>query len=111
MTTIPDHYAALGIDPTADQEVITAAYRALAKKFHPDTGTVGGTASAERFDQIQRAYEVLRNPDTRHAYDLELLEATERELQEHLAAKRRVVELSGGRIVRDERSSSYAGEQ
>ena len=46
MTTIPDHYAALGIDPTADQEVITAAYRALAKKFHPDTGTVGGTASA-----------------------------------------------------------------
>ena len=35
MTSIPDHYAALGIDPTADPEVITAAYRALAKKFHP----------------------------------------------------------------------------
>ena len=91
MTTIPDHYAALGIDPTADPEVITAAYRALAKKFHPDTGAAAGTASPERFDEIQRAYEVLRNPDTRHAYDLELLEATERELQEHIAAKRRVV--------------------
>ena len=75
MTTIPDHYAALGIDPTADQEVITAAYRALAKKFHPDTGAAGGTASAERFDQIQQAYEVLRTPDSRHAYDLELLAA------------------------------------
>ena len=45
MTTIPDHYAALGIDPTADPEVITAAYRALAKKFHPDTGAAAGTAS------------------------------------------------------------------
>ena len=50
MTTIPDHYAALGIDPTADPEVITAAYRALAKKFHPDTGAAAGTASPERFD-------------------------------------------------------------
>ena len=91
MTTIPDHYAALGIDPTADPEVITAAYRALAKKFHPDTGAAAGTASAERFDAIQQAYEVLRNPDSRRAYDLELLEATERELAEHLASKRRVV--------------------
>jgi hypothetical protein len=90
MTTIPDHYAALGIDPTADQEVITAAYRALAKKFHPDTGAAGGTASAERFDQIQQAYEVLRTPESRHAYDLELLAATEAELQAHIASKRRV---------------------
>ena len=90
MTTIPDHYAALGIDPTADQEVITAAYRALAKKFHPDTGAAGGTASAERFEQIQQAYEVLRTPESRHAYDLELLAATEAELQAHIASKRRV---------------------
>ena len=90
MTTIPDHYAALGIDPTADPEVITAAYRALAKKFHPDSGAAAGTADAARFDQIQQAYEVLRNPEARRAYDLELLEATERELAEHIAAKRRV---------------------
>ena len=90
MTSIPDHYAALGIDPTADPEVITAAYRALAKKFHPDTGAAAGTASPIRFDEIQKAYEVLRTPESRHAYDLELLAATERELQAHLAAKRRV---------------------
>lgn len=91
MTTFPDHYAALGIDPTADQEVITAAYRALAKKYHPDTGATAGTASPERFEQIQQAYEVLRTPESRHRYDLELLAATERELAERLAAKRRVV--------------------
>ena len=90
MTTIPDHYAALGIDPTADPEVITAAYRALAKKFHPDTGAAAGTASPERFDDIQKAYEVLRTPESRHAYDLELLAATEAELEQHLASKRRV---------------------
>lgn len=91
MTSIPDHYAALGIDPTADPEVITAAYRALAKKFHPDTGAAAGTASPERFDAIQQAYEVLRSPESRHAYDLELLAATEAELEQHIAAKRRVV--------------------
>lgn len=90
MTSIPDHYAALGIDPTADPEVITAAYRALAKKFHPDTGAAAGTASPERFDAIQKAYEVLRTPESRHAYDLELLAATEAELEAHLASKRRV---------------------
>ena len=90
MTNIPDHYAALGIDPTADPEVITAAYRALAKKFHPDTGAAAGTASPDRFDAIQKAYEVLRTPESRHAYDLELLAATEAELEQHLASKRRV---------------------
>lgn len=91
MTSLPDHYAALGIDPTADQEVITAAYRALAKKYHPDTGATAGTASPERFEQIQQAYEVLRTPASRHRYDLELLAETERELAAHLAAKRRIV--------------------
>jgi DnaJ-domain-containing protein 1 len=91
MNGIPDHYAALGIDPTADPEVITAAYRALAKKFHPDTGAPAGTASPERFDEIQKAYEVLRTPESRHAYDLALLAATEAELEAHIASKRRVV--------------------
>ena len=62
MTSIPDHYASLGIDPTADPEVIAAAYRALAKKFHPDTGSAGGTASPERFDQVQRAWRSCARP-------------------------------------------------
>ncbi|WP_421693325.1 J domain-containing protein [Aestuariivirga sp.] len=91
MTPLPDHYAALGIDPTADPEVITAAYRALAKKFHPDTGGTAGTASPERFEQVQNAYDVLRTPETRHQYDLELLAQTERELAEHLATRSRIV--------------------
>lgn len=91
MTAIPDHYAALGIDPTADPEVIAAAYRALAKKYHPDTGATTGTASAERFSEIQQAYEVLGSPETRRQYDAELLEATQHELDEHLARKQRKI--------------------
>ena len=91
MTAIPDHYAALGIDPTADQEVIAAAYRALAKKFHPDTGATTGTASPERFAEIQQAYEVLGSAEGRRRYDAELLEATQRELDEHLARKQRKI--------------------
>ncbi|MCA3560080.1 MAG: J domain-containing protein [Aestuariivirga sp.] len=99
MITIPDHYAALGIDPTADPEVIAAAYRALAKKFHPDTGAAAGTADAERFEAIQQAYEVLRRPETRRAYDLELLAATEAELQTHIASKRRLAVRGRGRAA------------
>ena len=91
MTDIPDHYAALGIDPTADQEVIAAAYRALAKKYHPDTGATTGTASPERFAEIQQAYEVLGSAEGRRRYDAELLEATQRELDEHLARKQRKI--------------------
>lgn len=91
MTAIPDHYAALGIDPTADQEVIGAAYRALAKKYHPDTGATSGTASAERFAEIQQAYEVLGSAEGRRRYDAELLEFTQRELDEHLARKQRKI--------------------
>lgn len=91
MTAFPDHYATLGIDPTADQEVITAAYRALAKKYHPDTGGVRGTASPERFAEIQEAYEVLGTAESRRQYDEALLEATQRELDEHLSRKQRKI--------------------
>lgn len=91
MTAFPDHYATLGIDPTADQEVITAAYRALAKKYHPDTGATRGTASPERFAGIQEAYEVLGTAESRRQYDEALLEVTQRELDEHLARKQRKI--------------------
>jgi curved DNA-binding protein CbpA len=60
-----DYYAVLGVSKDADPEVIKAAYRTLAKKYHPDTS--GG--SAERFLQISRAWEVLCNPYLRRAFD------------------------------------------
>ena len=44
---VKDHYAALGIAPDADQEVIKAAFRALAKKYHPDTAADPGGVSRD----------------------------------------------------------------
>jgi hypothetical protein len=55
-----DHHAVLGLAKDADPEVIKAAYRALAKKHHPDC--LGG--SAERFGEISRAWEALSEPET-----------------------------------------------
>jgi curved DNA-binding protein CbpA len=60
-----DHYAVLQVDPQADADVIQAAYRTLARKYHPDVP--GG--SHERMLAINDAWTVLRNPETRAAYD------------------------------------------
>ncbi len=63
-----DLYATLGISPAATQEEIKRAYRSLARRFHPDSGTE--TASAERFQEVKGAYDVLSSPERRRAYDL-----------------------------------------
>ena len=73
---VKDHYAALGIAPDADQEVIKAAFRALAKKYHPDTAADPGVAKVgfpeiakARFREINEAHAVLSNPAARAEYD------------------------------------------
>jgi hypothetical protein len=66
----PDHYAVLQVTVDAHPEVIKAAYRALAAKFHPDT--YPGPDALERMVRINQAYEVLSAADRRRAYDLEL---------------------------------------
>ena len=61
-----DHYAVLGVAENADPEVVKAAYRALAKKHHPDCP--GG--SAERFLEIAGAWKALSKPDLECASSL-----------------------------------------
>jgi curved DNA-binding protein len=62
-----DYYAALGIAKDASAEDIKRAYRKLARKYHPD---VSKESDAEaRFKQIGEAYEVLKDPEKRAAYD------------------------------------------
>ena len=69
-----DHYKVLQVDPEAEDEVIQAAYRRLAQKYHPDV--VGpGPASAGRMAAINKAYETLRDPARRRAYDRERMAA------------------------------------
>jgi Ca-activated chloride channel family protein len=62
-----DYYAILGISSDADEQAVKRAYRQLARRYHPDTSTEAG--SAERFLQIQEAYELLTDPIQREAYD------------------------------------------
>lgn len=63
-----DYYAILGVSKTASQEEIKKAYRRLARKYHPDLNP-GNKTAEEKFKEIQEAYEVLSNPETRKKYD------------------------------------------
>jgi curved DNA-binding protein CbpA len=62
----PDHYKILQVDPEAEDEVIAAAYRRLAAKYHPD---VAGPEGAGRMVGINGAWAVLRDPIGRAEYD------------------------------------------
>jgi curved DNA-binding protein CbpA len=73
MTDQPDLYKLLQVDSEADPEVIQAAYRRLAQKFHPDLAT--GAEAGERMVAINAAWEVLGDPERRATYDRELAEA------------------------------------
>lgn len=63
-----DYYKILGVQRNADQKQIKKAYRNLARKYHPDTNQ-GNEQAAERFKEINEAYEVLGDPDKRSKYD------------------------------------------
>lgn len=62
-----DYYDILGVARDADKEEIKAAYRRLARKYHPDVNKESG--AEERFKEINRAYEVLSEPELRARYD------------------------------------------
>ena len=63
-----DYYEVLGVDKSADDATIKAAYRKLAKKNHPDVNP-GDKDAEERFKEINEAYQVLSNPQKRAEYD------------------------------------------
>ena len=72
-----DAYKTLQVDPEADPEVIQAAYRRLARKYHPDV--VAGPEAAAKMVAINRAWALLEDPDSRAAYDRERADRAARE--------------------------------
>jgi curved DNA-binding protein CbpA len=68
MTGPLDPYKILQVDSEAEDEVIQAAYRRLAQKYHPDVAT--GPDAAARMAGINAAWETLRDPARRAAHDL-----------------------------------------
>ncbi|WP_299584861.1 DnaJ C-terminal domain-containing protein [uncultured Microbulbifer sp.] len=62
-----DYYKILSLERNADQAEIKRAYRKLARKYHPDVSSEKD--AEERFKEVNEAYEVLKDPEKRAAYD------------------------------------------
>src|SRR5579863_9251106 len=63
-----DYYKALGVAKTAKPAEVKAAYRKLARKYHPDANK-GDSSAEERFKEISEAYSVLSDEKRRKEYD------------------------------------------
>ena len=62
-----DYYGILGVEPSAGDAEIKTAYRRLARKYHPDVSKEAG--AEDKFKAVNEAYEALRDPAKRKAYD------------------------------------------
>jgi curved DNA-binding protein CbpA len=69
--TTTDLYKLLGVPREATQDDIRKAHRELVRRYHPDANP-GNHSSEENFREVQRAYEVLSDPEKRREYDKRL---------------------------------------
>lgn len=64
-----NYYVVLGIAEDADEDTVRSAFRALARRYHPDAGD---GSSVVDFQRVREAYETLGDPDRRDRYDRQL---------------------------------------
>ena len=64
---VSDPYKVLGLSPDATDEEVKAAYRKLAKKYHPDLNP-GNQRAADRMNEINAAYEQIKNPQPQDSF-------------------------------------------
>jgi curved DNA-binding protein CbpA len=65
MMNLNEHYETLGVNKNSSQDEIKKAFRKLSLKHHPDRG-----GNNEKFQKINAAYEVLKDPTKRQQYDM-----------------------------------------
>lgn len=63
-----DYYETLGVSKTADEKELKSAFRKMAMKYHPDKNP-GDAAAEVKFKELNEAYETLKDPQKRAAYD------------------------------------------
>jgi DnaJ-class molecular chaperone len=68
-------YQVLGLDPSAEEVVVRAAFKALAQKYHPDKLKPGSVQGANLMVDINLSYKILSNPISRKKYDQALNES------------------------------------
>ncbi|MEB3199515.1 MAG: DnaJ domain-containing protein [Synechococcaceae cyanobacterium] len=76
MPSSPDgscYYALLQLSPSAGTQELRQAFRRLSKRYHPDTTLLPAAQAEQAFQQLQQAYAVLSDPDSRRAYDSQRL--------------------------------------
>ena len=65
----PDYYEVLQVSPYAEEEIIQAAYRQLARKWHPAKNP-GDPSACQKMKLFNEAYQILTNPQKRHEHDV-----------------------------------------
>ena len=65
-------YEVLGVSPQSTQSQIRDAYRRKSKLYHPDTTSIEKSIAAQKFQVVNQAYDTLRFPEKRQAYDSQL---------------------------------------